>query len=176
MAVYFLPSQKIYRWLFGNGVSFPGVGLHCDHQPSRPASLPTSQGYSWHRLPDPSWANITGRFRAALLPVEATFWKMDDGMKMGCVRKSCFFHGKKHMRNIYNKPNSSFGRGFFVCLCLDPFVSCQPMKLWYLAELWGRFIWLLKGGIGLIRQRRVNPSQKSGCYFACYVYCFQDVR
>ena len=40
-------------------------------------SLPTSQGYSWHRLPDPSWANITGRFRAALLPVEATFWKME---------------------------------------------------------------------------------------------------
>ena len=38
----------------------------------------------------------------------------------------------------------------------------NPMKLWYCAELWGRFIWLLKGGIGLIWQRRVNHSQKSG--------------
>ena len=27
-------------------------------------------GFSWHRLPEPSWAHITGRFRAALMPLE----------------------------------------------------------------------------------------------------------
>jgi hypothetical protein len=30
-----------------------------------------ARGFSWHRLPDPSWAHITGRFRAQLVPLEA---------------------------------------------------------------------------------------------------------
>lgn len=120
---------KIYRlfvWCFHSRGRFIATINHQD------------QGYSWHRLPDPSWANITGRFRAALLPVEATDLKMDV-MKMGCVGGKVFFHGKKHLRNIYNKANSNFGRGCFVCLCLDPF---------FLANIWSFDIWLsFEGGL-----------------------------
>ena len=166
----------IWEWCF----EIPGVQLHCDH-----LTLKAIVGIGSLILHGPTSLDVFGlpcyQWRRRLWKGR---WMM--GMKsLMCEEKCVFFMGRNIWETFTINPAVALEEVcLFVCLfvwlfgcsCLDPFVSCQPMKLWYLAELGGRFIWLLKGGIGLIRQRRVNHSEIIGCYFACYVYCFQDVR
>ncbi|CAK9093732.1 unnamed protein product [Durusdinium trenchii] len=49
-------------------------------------------GFSWHRLPEPSWAHITGRFRAALMPLEVGQHRGDGAVPI-LILGGCFIDG-----------------------------------------------------------------------------------
>lgn len=55
--------------------------------------LSDDAGFSWHRLPDPSWAHITGRFRAQLVPLEAGKVAADEDQVGILILGGCFIDG-----------------------------------------------------------------------------------